>query len=176
MELPFGKKVQCGNFYVLKHMRTLSRKELAKLRQELPVDIKKRLDRGGLPHITVGTVSDSWKITFCIGVGPYNAIDEIPVIADSDGNLSYQQDYQLDLSRIITGWFCYTATVGDAEYQAKIILAMQEYLNRQGDANKEPLSEKENEQVLNEEECRQRHLDTLLKMADEIKKEDENGE
>lgn len=176
-QLPFGKRVQCGNFYVLKHVKALSGKELKQLRkaQGIPGDIQKHLERGVLPYITIGTVTDSWRIEFVIGMTTYAAIDEIPVAVDGAGNYTYFGAGYQNLGNIINGWFAYTSTVGDTEYQADIINAMQRYLDRASEAQKEPLSDAENAEVMTESEAEEKHKATLQKMSDEIKKGGEDG-
>lgn len=171
MELPFGKKVMCGSFYVLKHTKALSSKELKKLRkaQGIPDDVQKHLSRGVLPYITISTVTDSWRIEFVIGLTMFNAINEIPVAVDSEGNYTYYGNGYKNLGNIINGWFAYTSTVGDAEYQATVIKAMQDYLNRMAEKNKAPLSEEENKKVLDEVEAQEKHKEVLIKMSDHIK-------
>lgn len=132
MRLPFGKKVMCGNFYVQKHTRALSSKELKRLRKAegIPEDIQKHLSRGVLPYITVGTVTDSWKVSFVIGMTTFAAIDEIPVAVDGDKNYTYYGNGRINLGNIINHWFATTSTVGDELYQAQSITAMQDYLAR----------------------------------------------
>lgn len=178
MQLPFGKKVQCGNFYVQKHTRALSGKELKKLRSAagIPADVQKHLSRGVLPYITVGTVTDSWRISFACGMMTYNAIDEIPVAVDGAGNYTYYGTGYQNLGNIINGWFAYTSTAGDTEYQATVIKAMQDYLDRMSEKNAGPLPEEENEKVLDETEKAEKHKATIRDMAKEIMKEDKDGE
>ncbi len=173
MKLPFGKKVQCGNFYVVKHSKALSKKELKALRQAngIPEDVAKYLTRGSLPYITVSTVSDSWKIDFVCGMMMFKAIDEIPVAVDEEGVYTYYGMDRISLGNIINGWFAYTSTVGDAEYQTTVIKAMQDYLERMAEKNKAPLSEEENKEVMKESEENENHKAVILKMSDEIKKE-----
>lgn len=172
MHLPFGKRVPCGNFYVLKHTKALSKKELKVLRnaQGIPSDIQKHLERGVLPYITIGTVTDSWKIEFVGGMMMYNAIDEIPVAVDEDKNPTYYGTARINLGNIINGWFAYTSTVGDAEYQATVIKAMEDYLDRMSEKNKAPLTEEENKKVMDDIESDEKHKAVVLKMADEVKK------
>lgn len=176
MELPFGKRVPIGGFYVLKRSRALSSKELKKLRsaQGIPDDVQKHLGRGTLPYITVGTITDSWRIEFCCGMMVFNAINEIPVAIDADGNLSYYGTGYRNLGNIINGWFAYTSTVGDEQYQAECIKAMQDYLNRMSEKNKEPLSAEENEKILDELEATGKHKNALIEMSSVIK-EDSDG-
>lgn len=175
MQLPFGKRAQCGNFYVLKHVRALSGKELRSYRSSagIPQDVQKHLQRGVLPFITIGTVSDSWKIEFACGLDIYRAIDEIPVAVDGEGNVTYYGPAYVNLGNIINGWFAYTSTVGDAEYQATVIKAMQDYLERMGKKNGEPLSDKDNEALMSEIESTEKHKETLFNISNQIKKDDD---
>lgn len=173
MKLPFGKKVMLGGFYVLKHTKALSSAELKKLRKasNIPEDVQKYLERKTLPYITISTLSDSWRIEFVIGMGIYEAIDEIPVAVDSEGAYTYYGNARTNLGNIINGWFAYTSTVGDEQYQGEVIKAMQDYLARYSEANKEPLSDEENEKVLEAELEKEKHKETLKSMADELSKE-----
>lgn len=135
MKLPFGKKVPIGGYYVYKHAKSLSAKEVRRLRSEIgiPDDIQKHLQRGSVPYITIGTLSDLWRIEFAIGTSAYNAIDEIPVAVDDAGKHTYYGDGYKILGNLINGWLSYTCTVGDAMYQADVIRSMQNYLGRMSD-------------------------------------------
>lgn len=174
MELPFGKKVMIGGFYVWKHVKALPSKELKKLRkaQGIPKEVQKHLSRGVLPYITIGTITDSWRIEFIVGTMMYNAIDEIPLLIDGAGNPCYYGNGYKNLGNIINGWFAYTATVGDAEYQATVIKAMQDYLKRMAEKNKAPLSKEENEKAIDEAMAQEKHKNVLLEMSDQIKGEE----
>ncbi len=153
MELPFGKKVSCGNYYVLKHTRSLSGKELDRLRkaQGIPDGLRKYLTRGTLPVITVSTVTDSWRIEFSAGLNVFEAIDKLPVAVDGDGHYTYYGESRNVLGNIINGWFAYTSTSGDDRYMADVIKAMQDYLARASEAGGEPLSEEESEKMMEED-------------------------
>lgn len=132
MKLPFGKRVMCGNFYVVKSTRSIGSKELKKLRKSegIPPEIQKHLHRGSLPYITISTVSDSWRIDFVVGMTMFDAINEIPVAMTNDGKYTYYGNAAKNLGNLINGWFAYTSTVGDDKYQADCITAMQDYLYR----------------------------------------------
>lgn len=170
MQLPFGKRVTCGSYYVWKHTKALSAKELKALRkaQGIPKEIQKQLSRGAMPYITVGTITDSWRIEFCAGMTMYNAIDEIPVAVDAAGNVCYYGNGYQNLGNIINGWFAYTSTVGDEEYQEDVIKAMQDYLERMSEKNKAPLEKEENEKVLQDEEDSEKHKAVLVNMSNDI--------
>ena len=170
--LPFGKRVMCGNYYVYKGTRTLSGKELKRLRNndKVPKEIQSQLQRGSLPYIMVSTVADSWEVKFMVGMTMFNAIDEIPVFHDDKGNYVYLGEQANNLANLINFWACTTSTVGDAEFQADCIKAMQRYLDRMSVKNSAPLSKEENEKVLDEELKREENKATLIDMAREIKK------
>lgn len=177
MQLPFGKRAQCGNFYVLKHVKALGGKELKKLRRQegIPSDIRKHLERGVLPYIRVSTITDSWSVEWAVGMTMYNAIDEIPVAMDGGGSITYYGSGYKNLGNLINGWFAYTSTVGDAEYQATVIKAMQDYLGRMSENNKAPLPESESASVMDELESAGQHKAALGKMSEEIRKGGEDG-
>ena len=176
MQLPFGKKVQCGNFYVIKRTRTLSKKEISALRkaEHIPDEVQKQLERGGLSYITISTVSDSWRVEFVAGMTKYAAIDEIPVASDAEGNYTYYGDYLKALLYNIIGMYAYTSTAGDAEYQKEVLEALQRYLDRESKKNSKPLSDKENKELMEESEKKERTRNVIIKMSDYIKNE-ENG-
>lgn len=178
MELPFGKRVPIGGFYVLKHVKALSSKELKKLRsaQGIPGDVQKHLGRGTLPYITVGTITDSWRIEFACGTMTFNAINEIPVAIDADGNLSYYGPAYTNFGNIINGWFAYTSTVGDEQYQAECIKAMQDYVDRMSEKNKEPLPAEENKKILDEIESTEKHKSVLIEMSSAVNKSRDGNE
>ena len=46
MALPFGKTIKTRHFTVLKFSKSLSKKEVASLREDIPAEIKKNLQRG----------------------------------------------------------------------------------------------------------------------------------
>lgn len=175
MELPFGKRVMCGNYYVLKHTKSLTKKELEKLRnlQNIPNDVRSHLQRGALPVITVSTITDSWRIEFVVGMGVYEAINEIPIAMDSDGNYTYYGTGYTNLGNLINGWYAYTSTVGDEEYQADVIKALQNYLSRMSEKNKAPLPAEETEEVLKDEAEKEEAVQTLKDMSKEVESETE---
>lgn len=177
MKLPFEKKVLCGNYYVIKRNKKLSNKEAAQLRtiEGLPEEIQKSIARHSLPFVSVATISGSWKIEFVAGMSMYNAIDEIPVAVDGEGNCTYYGDGYRTLGNIFNGWMAYTSTVGDIRYQNEVMKAMQDYLDRASVAGSDPLPEAENKEVLDdavlEEESRQTLLDIHKRIKEEAKDE-----
>lgn len=91
--LPFGRRVVCGGFYVLKRVRALGKAELRRMRDDagIPPEVRRGLPRRGLPYITVGTVSGSWTAEFVYGMRAYSFLDGVPVVADGAG-LVYGED------------------------------------------------------------------------------------
>lgn len=179
MPIPFGKRVKCGNYVIEKHTRALGKKELKKLRdaQGIPPEVQKELSRGALPYITVSTLAGSWKIEWVVGMSMFNAIDEIPVMHDDKGNYEVLTGFENDTNMLFNFWACATATVGDETFQSDVIKAMQEYLKRQSEKNKEPLPADEAEKVLDEEEKKESHAAMLQGVKDYIDKEEgENGD
>lgn len=170
MKLPFGKKVTLGSFYVLKHNRSLSSKEAKALRKAegLPPEIIKALDRRSLPYIKVSTMSESWSVEFVAGMCMYDAIDEIEVAVDGEGVYTYYGEAYQTMGNIINGWLAYTSTVGDAQYQADVVKAMQSYLKRAADKEKAPLSKEENEKAVEEAASYEGRLRTLKEMSKSV--------
>lgn len=151
--MPFGKRVRCGNYYVLKTSRPLTRTEIKSLKgnKRIPNEVQAYLQKKVLPCITVGTIADSWKVSFMAGMTMFNALDEIPVFHDSKGNYEYIGEARVSLANLINFWASATTTVGDAEFQADCINAMQRYLDRMSEKNKAPLPKEGAEKVYEEE-------------------------
>lgn len=166
--LPFGKKVKCGNYVIGKYVRTLSKKEVEKLRDAsgIPADVRKYLERAKLPYIMVRTIVDSWRIEWVAGLTMYNAIDEIPVMHDAYGNYEVDTEAAPAVQNLINFWASATATVGDEGFQADVIKAMQAYIKRETEKNAAPLSEKERDKVL-EEARRSEEIQSALKSIKE---------
>lgn len=169
--LPFGKRVMCGNYYVFKHTRSITKKEMQKIRDNgrISKSVRDTAARGSLPVITVGTVADSWRVSFLCGLTMFNAIDEVPVSKCQDGQYKYDGIARINLMNIFNFWSCSTTTVGDEEFQADIVKAMDRYLERMSQKNKAPLSKDENDKVMKEYEERENHLSSLLNMSKEVK-------
>lgn len=177
MELPFGKRVSIGNYVVLKYTKALGKKELKKLRSSgnIPSDVMKYLRRDSLPFIKVSTVSCSWSMEWCMGMGMYHAIDEVPVAKDCDGNIVYYGNGYHNLYTLINNWFCYTTTVGDFEYQKATTKAMEEYLDRASNAAVQDATTEEDEAAADAIADAADHVAILKNMSDEIRKEEANG-
>ncbi len=172
--LPFGRRVKCGNYIIEKRSKNLTKHELKKLRdaQGIPPEVQKELSRGALPYITVSTIAGSWKIEWVVGMSMFNAIDEIPVMHDDKGNYEVLTGFKNDTNMLFNFWACATTTVGDETFQSDVIKAMQDYLDRASEKNKEPLPEEEADKVLEDEEKKASHIAMLKGIKDYIDKKE----
>lgn len=143
-ELPFGKEARCGNYKVLRYTKSLSKKELEKLRENenIPDEVRKILNRGSLPFIKVSTVSGSWSVEFCISMDMYRKILEIPVGRDAKGRHWYFGEEEVIFYNEINKWLASTSIVGDSEYFADGIRDMRRFIER---STEDPLSESDKE-------------------------------
>ncbi len=176
--MDFGKKTKCGNFYILKYSKSLSKAELKKLRDAsgIPADVQKHLQRGALPYIKVATVSDSWAVEFVYGTTMFNAIDELPV-----NNLNEVRGLaKQNAEALFVTMYADTSTIGDEEYRKAKVKIMEEYLDRASKAANEAADagkseeelQKESEEAVQEVIDKERQAQTILEMGEEIKKEE----
>lgn len=178
MALPFGKTIKTRHFTVLKFSKSLSKKEVASLREDIPADIKKHLQRGSLPFIKIANISGTWGIEFSICTSMYAALDECVPVAVGD-----HYEFSKNDGNIIEAFsqlmYADTSLPGDAEYTAGKLKLRDEYIAREAarrndaaDKGKsdEQLS-KESDEAVQEVVDRDKHADTLLDMAEQIKKE-----
>lgn len=130
--MEFGKKVYVGNFVMVKKMKSLSKEEVKRLRDEMKVrkDVRKNLSRGGLPYIHLENVGGGWELNIGIGMTMYEALDELTVARDEKGDLRVVGDEGKNAEAVVTGMFVDTTVVGDVEYQTAKLNAMCEYLKR----------------------------------------------
>lgn len=186
MELEFGKKVACGNYYILKKSRSLSKAELKKLRRAngIPAEVQKHLQRGSLPYIKVSTISENWSVEFAIGMTMYAFIDATQVVMDDEGNrMVFGEDRNL-MENIFVQMMTDTTLVGDKEYRLGKMKLRQEYLDREAkrmnevaDAGKTEYElRKESDEAVQEVIDRDKHAATILEMGEHIAKEEKGGE
>ena len=178
MALPFGKTIKTRHFTVLKFSKSLSKKEVASLRKDIPAEIKKHLQRGSLPFIKIANIAGTWGVEYSICTSMYAALDECVPVAVGD-----HYEFSKDDGNIIEAFaqlmYADTSLPGDAEYTAGKLKLRDEYLTRESErlnaaADKgksdEQLS-KESDEAVQEVVDRGKHADTLLDMAEQIKKE-----
>lgn len=178
MELPFGKKISVGPFTVLKYSKSLSKKEVKELRDaaNIPSDVQKHLQRGSLPFIKVESASGSWSVEWVVGEPMYEAIHEIPLACDADGDPLYFGNWYKNLYAIFNAMFTDTCIVGDFEYQQAKQKLISDYLNRaSAAAQKEQTEEEKNEsdEALEEVYQAEQHKAMIIEMGKEVKNADE---
>lgn len=178
MALPFGKTIKTRHFTVLKFSKSLSKKEVSSLREDIPADIKKHLQRGSLPFIKIADIACTWGIEYSIGTSMYASLDECVPVAVGD-----HYEFSKDNGNIIEAFaqlmYADTSLPGDAEYTAGKLKLRDEYIAREAarrnaaaDKGKtEEQLRKESDEAVQEVVDRDKHADTLLDMAEQIKKE-----
>lgn len=122
-EMQFGKKYHIGNFLVFKYTKALNRRELASLRQDIPYDIRKHLQRGGVPFIKVETVSGIWAVEYSCATAVYHLLDKA---VGEGGELN-----ETMAAHLFTMWFCDTTVPGDEQYQEEKAKAFKAFTERQ---------------------------------------------
>ena len=174
MALPFGKTIKTRHFTVLKFSKSLSKKEVASIREDIPAEIKKHLQRGSLPFIKIADIAGTWGIEYSIGTSMYAALDECVPVAVGD-----HYEFSKDGGNIIELMYADTSLPGDAEYTAGKLKLRDEYIAREAARRNAAADEgKTEEQLRNESDeavqeviDRDKHAETLLEMAEQIKKE-----
>lgn len=178
MALPFGKTIKTRHFTVLKFSKSLSKKEIASLRNDIPDEIKKHLQRGSLPFIKIANIAGTWGVEYSIGTSMYAALDECVPVAVGD-HYEFSKDEGNVIEAFAQLMYADTSLPGDAEYTAGKLKLRDEYIardaarrNAAADKGKsdEQLS-KESDEAVQEVVDRDNHADTLLDMAEQIKKE-----
>ncbi len=182
MELDFGKKVSVGNYYILKHTKSLTKNEVKRLRaaNNIPADIQKHLERASLPYIKVATVTDSWSVDFVIGTSMYDALDSVKVVMDGEGNRQLYGVEAKNVEATIVAMFADTTTVGDYEYQIEKQKLLVAYLDRASKARNEAADTgksdeeltKESDDAVQEVVDRDKHAATILEMGEQVRKEE----
>lgn len=164
--LELGKIYHAGNFIIKKFTRTLTKKQMRQLYNEmnLPKDIQKELQREGLQFIKASTISGSWSVEWAFGMSFFDAINEMPV----NENGEFYGTALDNLTMILTCMFADTSVVGDMEYMVEKQKLMHTYFDRmakKGEPTEEEIKESEEaaDEVLKNEE----HKATLINMAKE---------
>lgn len=159
----FGEKYSVGNYRVFKYTKTLSKRDVQSLRKDIPADIRKHLQRGGIPYIKVEAISGLWAIEFSIGTSVFRMLDTM--IPDKENVTMF--------SHLINIWLMDTTVPGDNEYQEAKAIALKAFMDRQK-ANE--VSSEEDEAAINDVKREEEAKAAIIDMANEVKKESENGE
>ena len=178
MALPFGKTIKTRHFTVLKFSKSLSKKEVASLREDIPAEIKKHLQRGSLPFIKIADIAGSWGIEYSIGTSMYAAFDECTPVAVG-GHYEFSKEEGNIIEAFAQLMYADTSLHGDAEYTAGKLKLRDEYIARESErlnaaadeGKTEEQLRKESDEAVQEVIDRDKHAETILEMAEQIKKE-----
>lgn len=158
--MPFGKKVKVGNFTVLKYTKSLSKREVEYLRKDIPQDIRKHLQRGGIPYIKVEAVSGIWAIEYCCNTSVFRMMDAI---------LGEQEESQMTtLAHVFNMWYMDTCVPGDEQFQEEKAAAFKGFMDR---CKAKEVSEEADKAVLDELQAHEEAKKALDEMANEMRKE-----
>ena len=172
--LPFGKKVKCCNFLVLKYTKTLSKSDLKTLRNTvgIPADVQKHLQRGGLPFIRVEALSGIWGVEYCCNTQMFMVIDNLlPLAIDASLHDVDVTTSVADLAHLFAMMMTDTMVVGDEEYQRDKALAMKGFMERQKPAKVSEEEDAETLETLKTEDEARAAMDEMVSVAEELSKE-----
>lgn len=161
-EMPFGVKNKVGNFTYLKHVRVLSGKEVAQLRDlnNIPQEARKHLQRKGLPYITVSTIGGGWSISYVCGSEVYRFIEHEHFLG---------KEGERALHNLFVMLYGDTTFLGDVEYWQQKQVALQGFLDRMKARKVEKEEDdKELEGMKAEEEAKA----AIIEMAKKVKEEE----
>lgn len=163
-EMPFGKKFRVGNYYCVKTIRSLSKKEMNELRDQsgIPVDVRKHLNRGGLPYMTVATIGGGWSVSFVCGSVMYMFI-EAELLKGGDGLNA--------LHNLFTMMYADTTIMGDEAYWKAKSVALKGLMERKGESAVEAADTAADDEVLKEVEAEHKAKAHIVEMASEIGEE-----
>lgn len=173
MSLEFGKKYKTRHFYVLKTSKSLSRKDLASLRDDMPENIKHGAKgRVSLPYVKVGTLSGSWAVEFAVGSPMFHALDSLtPAVINGQHALTGIEGANVEI--IAQMMHVDTTVRGDATYVIGKKTLLDEYIERESvrrnaaeDAGKsEARLGEEADAILNEMESKEKNAAAILEIG-----------
>ena len=178
MALQFGKSIKTRHFTVLKFSKSLSKKEIASLRENIPAEIKKHLQRGSMPFIKISDIAGTWGVEFSVVTSMYAALDEFVPVAVGDHYEFYKDDGNI-IEAFALLMYADISLPGDAEYTTGKLKLRDEYIAREAarrnaDEDKcktEEQLRKGSGEAVQEVIDRDKHAETLIDMAEQIKKE-----
>lgn len=138
--LPFGKKIQIGNYTVLKYTKSLTKAQMKQLRDDKDIhpEVRKQLQRSGLPFIKVEALSQIWSVEFCCNTGVYLCLDRVlpqAILAEQEGRKP-EFDSVADFAHLFGMWMTDTCVQGDSIYQADKANALKALMERQAASRK----------------------------------------
>lgn len=179
MSLEFGKKYKTRHFYVLKASKSLSKKEMALLREGMPEDARRVVKgRVSLPYIKVGTLSGSWAVEYAVGVPMFHALDSLtPAIVDGQHVLTGIEGANVEV--IANMMHVDTTVKGDEAYIIGKKKLLDEYIERESVRRNAAEDEgksgakltEESDAILDEMESKEKNAAAILeigKQADAI--------
>lgn len=127
--LPFGKKLRCGNFFVEKVSRALSKQEAKSLKKEwlskMPKGYK-GAQRASLPVIRCFDIGGVWRIEWGIASAMFHIFDNFDWDFFDGGYFIKDET----CNRLLTMLFCDTTVLGDREYVEARVKAMNDFVGR----------------------------------------------
>lgn len=119
--MDFGRKVQVGNFTVMKFARAMRKKELAQSRRELglPEDVWKYLTRSGVPFVKVSANGGIWNMEFGVGMVMFAFIEDAVDTGQTKA-----------LEQILTMIYGDSVIVGDTQYWSEKLDAQKRFVER----------------------------------------------
>ena len=176
--LPFGRKIQVGNYTVLKYTKTLSKQQLKSIREDKDIhpEVKKQLTRNGLPYIKVEAISMIWSVEFCCNTGVFMYIDRVLPLALLAAQEGREPEYETiaDFAHLFGMWMTDTTVQGDSIYYAdkgnalKALIERQTALRRKAETPKEKA---EDDKILEEVKAEEEAKANIIDMAQNINKE-----
>ena len=176
--LPFGRKIQVGNYTVLKYTKTLSKQQLKSIREDKDIhpEVKKQLTRNGLPYIKVEAISMIWSVEFCCNTGVFMYIDRVLPLALLVAQEGREPEYETiaDFAHLFGMWMTDTTVQGDSIYYAdkgnalKALIERQTALRRKAETPKEKA---EDDKILEEVKAEEEAKANIIDMAQNINKE-----
>lgn len=130
-EIPFGKKMQFGNFTVMKFVKTLSGKQTKALREGLgmiPKSERSKLTRAGIPYIKIEAISGVWSMELCCNTDMYRQIEYMASQAMDEGDTPGTNT--ANLHHLCNMFFSDTAIRGDEEYFVDKAKALKSFMER----------------------------------------------
>ena len=171
--LPFGRKIQVGNYTVLKYTKTLSKQQLKSIREDKDIlpEVKKQLTRNGLPYIKVEAISQIWSIEFCCNTGVFLHIDRVLPLALLAAQEGREPEYETiaDFAHLFGMWMTDTTVQGDSIYYAdkgnalKAMIERQTALRRKAETPKEKA---EDDKALEEVKAAEETKATIVDMIE----------
>lgn len=155
--LPFGRKIQVGNYTVLKYTKTLTKQQLKSIREDKNIhpEVKRQLTRNGLPYIKVEAISMIWSVEFCCNTGVYLHLDRVLPLALLAAQEKRKPEYEslADFAHLFGMWMTDTTVQGDTIYYNDKGNALKALIERQTASRKKaetPEEKAEDDKVLEE--------------------------